>query len=100
MLARGSLGNPWRFERLLGLRVGEPTAAEVLAELRWVIDRAEEHLGPDRAGRYLRKHYAWYAERLALDKRVRHELVTAPGTDAVRLILTRIERSGATVQAA
>src|SRR5947209_2393251 len=25
MLARGSLGNPWRFERLLGLRDGEPT---------------------------------------------------------------------------
>ena len=25
MLARGSLGNPWRFERLLGLREGEPT---------------------------------------------------------------------------
>src|SRR2546423_4932183 len=24
MLARGSLGNPWRFERLLGLRAGEP----------------------------------------------------------------------------
>ena len=59
--------------------MGEPTAVEVLDELRWVIDRAEEHLGPDRAGRYLRKHYAWYAERLELDKRVRHELVTAPG---------------------
>ena len=29
MLARGSLGNPWRFERLLGLREGEPTPAEV-----------------------------------------------------------------------
>ena len=26
MLARGSLGNPWRFERLLGLREGEPSA--------------------------------------------------------------------------
>ena len=25
MLARGSFGNPWRFERLLGLREGEPS---------------------------------------------------------------------------
>src|SRR6476469_2820651 len=37
MLARGSLGNPWRFERLLGLREGEPTRQEVADELRWVI---------------------------------------------------------------
>ena len=69
MLARGSLGNPWRFQRLLGLRDGEPSAVEVLDELRWVIDRAEEHLGPERAGRYLRKYYPWYAERLELAKR-------------------------------
>ena len=44
MLARGSLGNPWRFERLLGQREGEPTLGEVVAELEWVIERAEEHL--------------------------------------------------------
>ncbi|MGI8844706.1 MAG: tRNA dihydrouridine synthase, partial [Thermoleophilaceae bacterium] len=59
MLARGSLGNPWRFQRLLGERDDEPSTDEVVAELRWVIDRAEEHLGPDRAGRYLRKFYPW-----------------------------------------
>ena len=27
MLARGSLGNPWRFERLLGRRDGDADAA-------------------------------------------------------------------------
>ena len=26
---------------------------------------AEEHLGVERAGRYLRKFYPWYAERLS-----------------------------------
>jgi tRNA-dihydrouridine synthase B len=30
----------------------------------WVVDRAEEHLGPDRAARYLRKFHPWYVERL------------------------------------
>ena len=45
MLARGSLGNPWLFEQLLGARDGEPTRAEVLDELDWTIDRAVEHLG-------------------------------------------------------
>jgi tRNA-dihydrouridine synthase len=68
MLARGSLGNPWLFERLLGLSKGAPTRAQVLAELDWTIDRAVEHLGSARATRYLRKFYPWYIARLGLEK--------------------------------
>jgi tRNA-dihydrouridine synthase B len=68
MLARGCLGNPWLFERLVHGRVAEPTPAEVLAELEWVIDRAALHLGAERAGRYLRKFYPWYLPRLGLDR--------------------------------
>src|SRR3954454_22856495 len=45
MLARGSLGMPWLFQRLLNERTDEPSASEIVAELHWVIDRAEEHLG-------------------------------------------------------
>jgi nifR3 family TIM-barrel protein len=67
LLARGSLGNPWLFEQLLGQRVDEPTDAEVLEELHWVMDRAQEHLGPERAARYLRKFYPWYIERLSAE---------------------------------
>ena len=84
MLARGSLGNPWRFERLLGRREAPPSAAEVADELHWVIDRAEEHLGVERAGRYLRKFYPWYADTLGLSKGQREALVTAPTTAAAR----------------
>ena len=84
MLARGALGNPWRFERLLGLREGEPSRAEVCEELLWVIDRGEEHLGVERAGRYLRKFYPWYADTMGLTKRERNELVTAPTTEDAR----------------
>jgi tRNA-dihydrouridine synthase B len=68
MVARGSLGNPWIFEQLTGRRSAVPERAEVIAELLWVIDRAQEHLGPDRAARYLRKFYPWYLERLDADK--------------------------------
>jgi len=67
MLARGALGNPWLFEELLGRRVGEPSRGEVLAELDWVIECAAEHLGSERAGRYLRRFYPWYVERLGLE---------------------------------
>jgi nifR3 family TIM-barrel protein len=93
MLARGSLGNPWRFERLLGLREDEPTRAEVVAELRWVIDRAEEHLGVERAGRYLRKFYPWYADTMDLTKSERQPLVTAPTTGQARLALNALVES-------
>ncbi len=86
MLARGSLGNPWRLGRLTGAYEGEPTPAEVARELEWVIECAEEHLGVERAGRYLRKFYPWYAERLGLTKREREPLVTAPTTAHARQI--------------
>ena len=68
MLARGCLGNPWLFAELLGERVGEPSATEILTELDWVIDRAVEHLGRERGLRYLRKFYPWYVARLGLEK--------------------------------
>ena len=84
MLARGSLGNPWRFERLLGLRDSDPSRAEICEELLWVIDRCEEHLGVERAGRYLRKFYPWYADTMGLTKRERNPLVTAATTDDAR----------------
>jgi tRNA-dihydrouridine synthase B len=64
MIARGSFGNPWIFEELTGDREAPPVPNEVAAELLWVIARAEEHLGEERASRYLRKFYPWYLERL------------------------------------
>src|SRR5881275_1461252 len=87
MLARGSLGNPWRFQRLLGEREGDPTHDEVADELRWVIARAEEHLGTERAGRYLRKFYPWYAATMGLPKALDQELCTAPTTAHARAVL-------------
>ncbi|MFY9487364.1 MAG: tRNA-dihydrouridine synthase [Solirubrobacterales bacterium] len=63
MLARGSLGNPWLFEQVLGQREALPTPDEVVRELQWVVDRASEHYEDGRAARYLRKFYPWYLER-------------------------------------
>ncbi|MDX6609724.1 MAG: tRNA-dihydrouridine synthase [Solirubrobacterales bacterium] len=74
MIARGSLGNPWVFEELTGRRTSPPDRAEVVAELLWVIDSAEEHLGRERAGRYLRKFYPWYMESLDASPELADEL--------------------------
>jgi nifR3 family TIM-barrel protein len=90
MLARGSLGNPWRFARLLGRYQGKPSASEIVDELETVIAAAEDHLGVERAGRYLRKFYPWYADTLGLTKREREPLVTAPTTAHARAALAAL----------
>jgi tRNA-dihydrouridine synthase B len=90
MIARGSLGNPWIFEELTGRRTDPPSEEEMVAELRWVIDRAEEHLGPDRAARYLRKFYPWYLERLGADKSVAAALQAADELESARSLVAEL----------
>jgi tRNA-dihydrouridine synthase B len=103
MLARGCLGNPWLFEELVRGRACEPTPAEVLAELEWVLARAAEHLGPERAARYLRKFYPWYLPRLGLDRarlvRLQESLQASPTLAAARELLA-LEAHGVCVPAA
>lgn len=86
MLARGALGNPWLFAELLHdpARSGAsgPTRAEVLSELDWTLERAVEHLGEQRATRYLRKFYPWYVPRLGLEPRCAKDLQEALQTAA------------------
>jgi tRNA-dihydrouridine synthase len=77
MLARGALGNPWLFQRLVRGREIGPTRTEIRAELEWTIARAVEHLGEARATRYLRKFYPWYVARLGLGGREAKRLQTA-----------------------
>jgi tRNA-dihydrouridine synthase len=84
MLARGGLGNPWLFARLLGGREADPDTAEVLAELDWVMDRAVEHMGRERAGRYLRKFYPWYVERLGGGKALQEALQRSATVEEAR----------------
>jgi tRNA-dihydrouridine synthase B len=84
MLARGALGNPWLFEQVLGRRDGRPDREEVLAEWRWVCDRAEEHLGAERASRYLRKFHPWYVERAGAPKALQDGLQRAETLSEVR----------------
>ena len=77
---------------------GTPSRApeEILAELDWVIDRAGEHLGAERAARYLRKFYPWYVERLGGDadrlggpKALQAALQSAPTLEEARAMVGR-----------
>jgi tRNA-dihydrouridine synthase B len=87
MLARGALGNPWLFAQVLGTREDEPTREEILAEWRWVLDRAVEHLGPDRAARYLRKFHPWYVERIGEGKALQAALQQADSIAEQRAVI-------------
>ena len=87
MLARGSLGNPWLFGQVLGTRADDPTRDEVLAELDWVMERAVEHLGADRAGRYLRKFYPWYLDRMDAPKALQQAMQSTADVTEARAVL-------------
>jgi tRNA-dihydrouridine synthase B len=87
MVARGSLGNPWIFSQLTGRRSGGPRREEVEDELRWVLDRADEHWGAERAARNLRKLYPHYVERLGYFGPEADRFQRTESTDRVREML-------------
>ena len=87
MIARGSLGNPWIFEELTGRRAEPPSREQMVGELLWVMDRAEEHMGPDRAARYLRKFYPWYLERLDGDRPTTEALQQSEDLETARHLI-------------
>jgi hypothetical protein len=51
------------------------------------MDRAVEHLGAHRAGRYLRKFYPWYVERLGAGKAVQEALQRTATVTEARAVL-------------
>ena len=93
MIARGSLGNPWIFEELTGGRAEPPSREQMVGELLWVMDRAEEHMGPDRAARYLRKFYPWYLERLDADRETTEALQQSEDLESARRLIGGLRRA-------
>jgi tRNA-dihydrouridine synthase B len=88
MIARGALGNPWVFEQLTGRRRAAPDPGAIVEELEWLIDRAEEHWGSERASRNLRKLYPHYLELLDVRGPAADAFQRAPSLDDVRAMLS------------
>jgi nifR3 family TIM-barrel protein len=87
MIARGSLGYPWIFAELTGADADAPSAAEIEVELRWLLERAEQHWGPERAARNLRKFYPWYVQRLGFEGPDADRFQRTESIDQVRELL-------------
>jgi hypothetical protein len=51
------------------------------------MDRASEHLGPERAARYMRKFYPWYLERLGVRGPDAHAFQRTVSLDQARDLL-------------
>ena len=64
----------------------------MIAELLWVMDRAEEHLGRERAARYLRKFYPWYLERLEADRATTTSFQESDDLDEARALVGQLGR--------
>lgn len=89
MLSRGTLGNPWIFEEVLGRRTKPPTLAEwgevVLRHLAY----HEAHYGDNElSARLTRKHLIWYASGYPHSHRLRaqfsHVLSMAQARQIIR----------------
>lgn len=91
MLARGALGNPWLFAQLLGQHDEQPSHEDITDELIWIMERGVEHLGEDRAGRYLRKFYPWYLERLGATKQVQETFQRTTSIAEAQTLLAAIQ---------
>jgi tRNA-dihydrouridine synthase len=100
MLARGALGNPWLFGEVLGERDARPAREEIVAEWLWVLDRAEEHLGADRAARYLRKFHPWYVDALDAGRPVQDALQRAEALDDQRAVIASLSDATAVLPCA
>ena len=75
MVGRAAQGNPWALGEIAGVVEGEPSRADVVAELLLFMEDTVEEMGEGRATGFLKKFYAWYLGRGRFPKRFKQELV-------------------------
>jgi tRNA-dihydrouridine synthase B len=75
MVGRAAQGNPWAVGEIAGALSGDPTRAQVVAELVLFMRATVDELGEQRATGFLKKFYGWYLGRGRFPRPFKQELV-------------------------
>src|SRR5881394_92914 len=75
MVGRGAQGNPWALREIVDGDAGNPTRAEVVAELVLFARETVRELGERRATGFLKKFYGWYLGRGRFPRQFKQELL-------------------------
>lgn len=92
MIGRGSLGNPWIFEKIKeylknGTKKEDITKADKLKIILEHIDLAIKYKGENVAVKEMRKHLSWYVKGMNESSKIRDMLNKETSSEAVKQIL-------------
>ena len=96
VVGRGCLGRPWLFADLEAAFAGRPlpeppTLGQVAATLRRHAVLLQEHMGPDKGIRDVRKHIAWYLKGFPVGPELRRRLGLVCSNDELDELLTQLD---------
>ena len=97
MIGRGSLGDPWIFNRVAqylryGQTIAAPDAAEKIAAAREHSTLLKELLGERRAAKEMRGHLVWYIKGMPGAPRLRDRLMTTKSIEEIEEALNEAGR--------
>jgi tRNA-dihydrouridine synthase B len=87
MVGRAAQGNPWALREIIEGEAGQPTRAEVVAELILFVRATVKELGERRATGFLKKFYGWYLGRGRFPRPFKQELVQLETLEEVEIRL-------------
>jgi nifR3 family TIM-barrel protein len=96
VVGRGCLGRPWLFGDLEAAFAGKPlpappTLGQVAATMRRHTVLLQEHMGPDKGIRDVRKHIAWYLKGFPVGSELRRRLGLVSSLDELDELLAQLD---------
>jgi nifR3 family TIM-barrel protein len=96
VVGRGCLGRPWLFGDLEAAFAGRPlpeppALRQVAATMRRHAVLLQEHMGPDKGIRDMRKHIAWYLKGFPVGGELRHRLGLVDSIDELDDLLAGLD---------
>jgi nifR3 family TIM-barrel protein len=96
VVGRGCLGRPWLFGDLEAAFAGRelpepPSLGQVAATMRRHAVLLQEHMGPDKGIRDMRKHIAWYLKGFPVGSDLRRRLGLVDSLDELDELLSQLD---------